>query len=231
MTDRRLSLLDELRQAERRAAISRVASVIGHLIGTPLNVIAGRAALIRANPSPEATLENAQRIEQQVERLALRIRRLIDYLTAPEPEPNPSLVSSVLEDALGLYRPVAAVHGVAIELAQGELPNAKVDGTSAMIVLTSLLGLAARAVPRGSTLVLTAALQNGVVTFRLTVPGLTVPQARLDRLDPPEEADGMDAERLQVLSVCFAIARRHGGRVEFVNQEGGAAFIFDCQAS
>src|SRR5688500_10143930 len=86
--DRLLALLDELRQAERRAAISRVASVIGHLIGTPLNVIAGRAALIRANPSPEAALENAQRIEQQVERLALRIRRLIDYLTAPEPEPR-----------------------------------------------------------------------------------------------------------------------------------------------
>jgi hypothetical protein len=49
-------------------------------------------------------------------------------------------------------------------------------------------------------------------------------------LDPPDEADGMDAERLQVLSVCYAIARRHGGRVEFANEEGGAAFIFDCQA-
>jgi two-component system, NtrC family, sensor kinase len=229
--DRRLALLDELRQAERRAAISRVASVIGHLIGTPLNVIAGRAALIRANPSPEAALENAQRIEQQVERLALRIRRLIDYLTAPEPEPNPSFVASVVDDALALYSPVAAMHGVTIALAPGELPEAKVDGMSAMIVLTSLLGLATRAAPRGSAVGLEATLQSAMVTFRLTVPGLSMPQARLDRLDPPEDADGLDAERLQVLSVCFAIARRHGGRVEFANQEGGAAFMFECQAS
>ena len=66
IADDRLVLLDRLRQAERLAVSSRVASVIGHLIGTPLNVIAGRAALIRANPSDESTIENARRIEEQV---------------------------------------------------------------------------------------------------------------------------------------------------------------------
>src|SRR6185312_4299117 len=83
--DGKLALFDHLRQTEIRATSARVASVIGHLIGTPLNVIAGRAALIRSNPSAEYSIENARRIEEQVERLAQRIRRLIEYLTAPEP--------------------------------------------------------------------------------------------------------------------------------------------------
>ncbi len=230
-SDRRLALLDELRQAERRAAISRVASVIGHLIGTPLNVIAGRAALIRANPYPEAALENAQRIEQQVERLALRIRRLIDYLTAPEPEASPSAVESVVQDALALYAPIVEAHNVSLKLASTALPERKVDGTSSMIVLTSLLALAARAAPHGSLLRLETTDARGMVQFRLHVPGLTMPHTRLDRLDPPEDADGADAERLQVLSVCFAIARRHGGRVEYASREGSTAIVYECPHS
>src|SRR3954470_12295030 len=80
-----LARLDNLREAERRAASARMISVAGHLVGTPLNVIAGRAALIRSNPSPEAIEENVRRIEEQVERLALRIRRLIDYFGLVEP--------------------------------------------------------------------------------------------------------------------------------------------------
>jgi signal transduction histidine kinase len=227
--DRRLAVLDELRQAERRASISRVASIIGHLIGTPLNVIAGRAALIRANPTPEAALENAQRIEQQVERLALRIRRLIDYLTAPEPEPFPVSAVTIARDALALYAPIAAERSVTLSLQKHEVPDVTVDGTSAMIVLTSLLALAARAAAEGTSVELEAARSEaGGIRYELLVPGLIIPQARIDRLDPPDNTDGADAEHLQVLSVCFAIARRHGGRVEFSSYGGSTTVRFEC---
>ena len=42
-----------------RAASARMVSMVGHLIGTPLNVIAGRASLIRTNPTPEGTPQEA----------------------------------------------------------------------------------------------------------------------------------------------------------------------------
>src|SRR6476620_7657413 len=93
-----LARLDDLRQAERRAASARMVSVAGHLIGTPLNVIAGRAALIRSNPAPEAIEENVRRIEEQVERLALRIRRLIDYFGLAEPPTELRSVGAVLDE-------------------------------------------------------------------------------------------------------------------------------------
>src|SRR5262245_8124929 len=102
--ENRLTLLDELRQAERRAVSSRVASVIAHLIGTPLHVIAGRASLIRAAPKDDTVAENARRIEEQVERLAARIRALIDYLTLPEPASRREDVAAVAEGALELYK-------------------------------------------------------------------------------------------------------------------------------
>src|SRR5688572_12640505 len=95
----KLALLDHLRQAEVRAASSQVASVIGHMIGTPLNVIVGRAALLRAS-NPEGMLEHAHRIEDQAQRLAERFQRLIHYLTVPEPDYEPSPAPVVLDDGL-----------------------------------------------------------------------------------------------------------------------------------
>src|SRR5258705_2052646 len=95
-----LARFDELRQAERRAVSARMVSVAGHLIGTPLNVIAGRAALIRTNLAPEAVEENVRRIEEQVERLAQRIRRLIDYFGLAEPGTELRPASDILEECL-----------------------------------------------------------------------------------------------------------------------------------
>src|SRR3954447_3176280 len=93
-----LTRLDDLRRAERRAASARMVSVAGHLAGTPLNVIAGRAALIRADPSPAAVEENLRRIEEQVERMAQRMRRLIEYFGLNDPLSEHRAVSAVLAE-------------------------------------------------------------------------------------------------------------------------------------
>lgn len=230
--DSRLARLDWLRNAERRAAISRVASVIAHLIGTPLHVIAGRAALIRSNPSPESAGENARRIEEQVDKLAQRIRKLIDYLTSPEPEAAPQSVANLVADALSLYVPIAEQQGIEL-VASGEPPDSLVEGNSAMIVLTSLLSLAVRAAPRGGSVELKFdTAPNHRVVFELSVPGFPLPNAPIDRLDPPEGKERVSAEHLQVLSVCHAICRRVDGKLEVVAREGGQVVIrFECAST
>jgi signal transduction histidine kinase len=232
IADDRLVLLDRLRQAERLAVSSRVASVIGHLIGTPLNVIAGRAALIRANPSDESTIENARRIEEQVDRLAQRIRRLIEYLTAPDQAMEARPASKVLDDAIALYRPIALRRGVKFEEPAAPWPDDMVDGTSALIVLTSLLSLAVRAASPGEAVQLGfSTLENGVA-FELGVPGMEPPRERIDRLEPPEQDWRGSADQLQVLHVCHAIAGRSGGRLEIqARQPSGALIRLSCKSA
>lgn len=224
----RLARLDWLRQSERRAAISRVASVIAHLIGTPLHVIAGRAALIRSSPTPEGVQENARRIEAQVERLAVRIRKLIDYLTSPEPDSEPRAVDSLVEEALSLYVPIATLQG--IEIASAQAPSQLVDGNPTLLVLTSLLSLSVRLGEPGSRVELEfEPLANGGVAFELSIPGLVTPSLSLDHLDPPDD-QVTDPELLQVLSVCSAIARQHGGRMQLASKVAGRMTIrFECK--
>jgi hypothetical protein len=78
-----LELYDAVAQRQIRDAGAEVAAAIAHAVGTPLNVISGRAELIRHDPSN--ALAQVARIEEQVKKLATGLRQLVDYLAAPDP--------------------------------------------------------------------------------------------------------------------------------------------------
>jgi signal transduction histidine kinase len=225
-TDQRLALLDDLRHAERRAIGAQVAAVIAHLVGTPLHVIAGRASLIRDAPADATVSENATRIEDQVHRLAERLRGLIDYLTLPDEPAKPEPAASVIVAALALYGPIGARRGVTFETAAAPPLGALVEGRSALAVLTGLLSFAARVATEGAVCTLGASVEEPErVVFSLGVPGLEPPIGAIDNLEPPERADGIPREELQMLSLSAAVARRVGGSLEVTREMPGQATI------
>jgi signal transduction histidine kinase len=230
-----LTRLDQLRHTERRAASARMVSMVGHLIGTPLNVIAGRASLIRTNPTPEGIDENVRRIEEQVERLSVRIRRLIDYFGVTEPETEPRAVSDVLGECLALYRPVAERKGVFIEAGSSSADALKIDGWLGPLVLTTLFSLAARSSVAGQVItVAVSEREPRSVVFELGIPGLAAPPGPLDRLDPPEYGVQYDAGALETLWICHALARRIGGGLELgapVEGRSGVSIKVVCSHS
>lgn len=226
---RRLILADQLRQAERRAATFRVVSTIGHLIGTPLNVIAARAALIRTGGDSDH-VEHARRIEEQVERLAHEIRRLIEYLTPLEPSSEPASVASVVADVAALCGPVAAARGVSITLPPLLDDSVYVPAAPALLVLTTLLSLSVRLSAPGATVRLDVKLDSGnLMRFELTTQGAEYPRGRIDRLEPPEQLGPANAEAMQALSMCFAVAQRQGGSVQLERGASGVSTVaFTC---
>ncbi|HEY3497272.1 MAG TPA: HAMP domain-containing sensor histidine kinase [Polyangiaceae bacterium] len=231
-SDGQLALLDDLRQRERRAIAGLVASVLGHMIGTPLHVIAGRASLIRTNPTSENALENAKRIEEQVERLAQRIRGLIEYLTVPEAPVEPWSVARVVEETLAICRPIASDRGLALSLDGESIPEANLDGSPTILVLTSLLSLAMRSAKDGAAIALAISLAPpGAIQFELDVPGMDTPRGRIDRLEPPDDWQQSGADQLQVLSLCFAIARRHGGQVTLEKRDSGGGTVLRLRSA
>jgi signal transduction histidine kinase len=229
-----LARLDELRQAERRAVSARMVSVAGHLVGTPLNVIAGRAALIRTNASPEAIEENVRRIEEQVERLALRIRRLIDYfglVEAPAPE---RALTEVLDECMAIYRPVAQLKRVTLELKATGIETFRVDGAMTQLVLSTLISLAVRTASAGQSVNLTVS-ESGpkLLAVDILAPGLEAPPKNFERLEPPEHGVRYDAGTLEALWTCLGMARRAGGALTVVKVEDGSGVNvrFECAHS
>jgi signal transduction histidine kinase len=226
-----LARLDDLRQLERRATSARMVSVAGHLIGTPLNVIAGRAALIRSNPAPEAIEENVRRIEEQVERLALRIRRLIDYFGLAEPSPLRRSVGEVLAECEELYRPVAELKGVALHVNARGVEPLRVEASHSQLVLTTLLSLGVRTAAAGQTIALSAT-EHGpkTVAFELGLPGLPPPPSNFERLEPPEHSLRYDAGALETFWICLGLARRMGGALTVAPAAAGPGVLvrFEC---
>jgi signal transduction histidine kinase len=205
-------------------------SVIAHLIGTPLNVISGRAALLRTSPTPEAIDENVRRIEEQVERLSQRIRRLVDYFALAEAPTDQQPLGSVLAECEALYAPVAAERGVTLELRAIELEELRVEGALLPLLLTTLLSLAIRTARAGSKVEMNVTERGPrKLAISLGLPEVTVPSGRYDRLDPPEHGVDYDVGVLETLWICTALARRLGGGLEVVAAEsGGVALLLEC---
>lgn len=226
--------LDQLRREERLTASARVVAVIGHLIGTPLNVMAGRASLIRTNPSAESVADNAHRIEQQVERLSQRVRRLVDYFGAPSPAPEQQTLAQILGDALELYQPVAEQRGVTVRLEPHDLGAARINCALGSLSLSALLSLGARTTPKGQSVTLTVSEAGPrQLTLALTLPGVEVPPSRFERLELPEWPDQYDADAFEVLSICAGLARSSGGGLQVSGAPSGSGAVvrFECAYS
>jgi signal transduction histidine kinase len=225
-----LARLDELRHAERRAAGAHLVAVAGHLVGTPLNVIAGRAALIRSNPTPEGIEENLRRIEDQVERLAQRIRRLIDYFSLAADSSEQRSIDRIFEDCDALYRPVADRAAVELQLDAQDTGVLSVSASWTLLALTMLISLGLRTAKSGQVVRLTAT-EHGprLAAFDLTLPGLPPPPHNFERLEAPEHGARYDVGSLETLWICLGLARRLGGSLSVAGDgDGGTNVRFEC---
>ena len=164
-----LELSEALAQRQLRDAGAEIASAIAHAVGTPLNVISGRAELIRHDPSN--ALAQVARIEEQVKKLATGLRQIVDYLAVPEPPPAgaPSAATSraaaaapgaagsvpvlpleivdaqaVLRDAAALAEPVSRALGVDVAVDGAALSGARVERWHSLGTLSSLVSAALR---------------------------------------------------------------------------------------
>ena len=78
-TDRSLELMRRLRQTESLAIAGKLCSSIAHEVGTPLNIIAGRAELmLRALPKDSPLREDLDVIITQIDRISRMIRAALD---------------------------------------------------------------------------------------------------------------------------------------------------------
>ncbi len=98
----KLELERNLRQSEKLAIIGQLASELGHEIGTPLNIISGRAELTRRKlEDPETIKKNLDTIVQQTEKITKIIQRLLGFVRKKKPEQADLPIVSLLENTLG----------------------------------------------------------------------------------------------------------------------------------
>jgi signal transduction histidine kinase len=232
-TEHTLDLEQQLRHSATLAVAGRLASGIAHEIGTPLNIISGRAEFILQNlPPGDARRAELDVIVGQIDRITAMIRSLLHTVRPVKPEIRPVVLKDVVSRLLLLLEYAARRHGVTLDVSiPGDLPTVRADQNQLQQVLINILmnafeaarstgrvELLARRAPRGVRPGVEIAVQdNG--------PGIPASiQARIFEpffsTKPPGEGTGLG------LAICRDLVKELGGEITVYSEPGvGATFV------
>ena len=234
-TTARMATVEQLRHRDRLAMVGQIASGIAHEVGTPINVIGGRARLIT---EPDATIGAAQQhaasIIEQSERVASTIRQLLDFARRRGPQRMESNIHELAQRVIGLLRPLASKRNVALVcLPARAAAKAYVDPTQIEQALGNLVMNAIQAIAQGGT------VRVAVGTVHRPHPELmTGPAAQHVQLTVEDSGAGISAQHLSHifepffttkrdgegtglgLSITHEIVRDHGGWIEVRSEAG-----------
>jgi signal transduction histidine kinase len=234
----KLALEQRLGHTEKLATIGQLAAEIAHEVGTPLNVIAGRARSIqRKSKDPEAVEKNAEIVAEQTARITRIIQRLLDFTRRKVGSPErgavklDELVATTVELLAGQFS--SAKVRTRIERAD-KLPQVAGDADRLQQVLINLLLNAVQAMPDGGTLVvktervrrarpgLESAPEADFVTVAVTDSGIGIPPDIKDKIFDPfyTTKEGSGGTGLG-LAVCSGIVKEHDGWIDVEDAAGG----------
>lgn len=230
----RTATLERLRQGDRLSTVSKLASSMAHDLGTPLNVVSGRAMMITSTPScPPEIASDARIIGEQANNMTQIIRRMLDHARRRDVQHTRVQVHELVQRAIELVEPLAEPQRVAIEQAGPTDLVASADETKVLQVLTNLMTNGIQAMPQGGRLRLQVA--------RLDVeepPDSRAAAGVYVRISVEDNGVGIDANTLEKifepffsikgsgggmglgLPVCHSIVRDHGGWIEAHSQPG-----------
>jgi signal transduction histidine kinase len=226
--DAKLSLEQRLRQSEKLATIGQLSAEIAHEVGTPLNVIGGRArTLERKADQPAEVLKNSHIIADQADRITKIIQRMLDLSRARNPERKQVDLSRIIDDALSFLEYQIERSGVEVVRRTMQLPAVKGDADGLQQVFINLVVNAVQAMPSGGTLTIAAREEHRrKVGLDLAPPQLFLAVEISDTGDGiPEEEHGKIFEPFYStkrrgegtglgLTVVHGIVKDHDGWIE-----------------
>lgn len=219
----------QLVQAEKMAAIGRLAASIAHEINNPLQAIHNSLHLAMLERLPEEKRRQYLSIAQEeVERLIEIVQRMLDFYRPSRGRFVHTDVNQVLQNALSIAGK-RLQHGhvrLHTRLADNLPPIPGVPDQLAQVFLNIIIN-AIEAMPDGGDLrVGTLLTEDGewvLVAFRDSGPGLTPEQAA--NVFEPFYTTKPSGTGLG-LAISYGIVERHGGVIEVSSQPGqGATFI------
>lgn len=241
-TAHRIATLEQLRHADRLTTVGKLASGVAHELGTPLNVVHGRAKLILEDPDArENVARSAKTIADQAERMTRIIRQMLDFARRRGPHKERVNIGEIAVRTTALLEPMAKKNGVTFHVDTGKDPVVEADAAAIQQVLTNLFVNAIQAMPDGGALTVRLARERRAppadtpgepadyLCVRVEDTGKGIPPDILEHIFEPffttkdvGEGTGLG------LSVSYGIVQDHGGfiEVESVPEQGSRFAVY-----
>jgi signal transduction histidine kinase len=213
----------QLRLTERVAELGTLAASMAHEIGTPMNVILGRAEQLMQRTDDETMKKGLGIITAQVERITKLMNQLLACARRGPTNFRPVDLREVVKNCLDAVEERLSQHCVQVVSEHDEeLPHIHGDSDLMMQVLLNLVLNAVQAMPERGTLRV-AAVREGEQHIRLTVAdtGCGIPPDVLPKIFEPfvttkERGKGTGLG----LTVVLGIVQEHGGSITVESTPG-----------
>jgi signal transduction histidine kinase len=232
-TERALDLEQQLRHSATLAVAGRLASGLAHEVGTPLNIISGRAEfLLHSLPTNDGRREELNVIIGQIDRISGMIRSLLDMVRPVKPDIQPTELKGVVDRLLLLLEHTARRHGVTLEVSvPAGLPTVRADRNQLQQILINVLMNAFEAArPAGRVGLIAKPAAHGArrgVEIAVSDTGPGIPASVLPHIfepffstKPPGEGTGLG------LPICRDIVKNLSGEMRVESAPGAGTTFF-----
>jgi signal transduction histidine kinase len=243
---------EQLRHADRLTTVGKLASGLAHELGTPLNVVSGRAKLIADREvEGEDVIDSARVVAEQADRMTALLRQLLDFARPRALRPAPLNVTTLAARVCHLVATIARKASVKLVApAPDDALRFEADDGQLTQVLTNLVVNAIQAIdasaprdrspafgPRGTVEIVARTVDQVPPPY---VGGAAQTWMAIEVRDTGAGMDSATRERIfepffttkQVgdgtglgLSVSWGIIREHGGWIDVQSEvDAGSTF-------
>lgn len=223
----------QLREAERLAVIGQTATLLGHDLRNPLQVLMNLTFNVKKTfttiPSPFANDEYQQKaldfcagVERQILYIDKIVSNLQDYARELRPVKRSILVHELISDAISR---VVVPDNVSVCI-DVDRDTEKLNGDPLLLsrVFANLIQNAVQAMPRGGTVVISARKLVTELAISVADEGTGICEEDLKSIFRPLETDKAQGMGFG-LAVCDKTVKQHGGRVQVDSTVGeGSTF-------
>ena len=206
----------QLIQAEKMAAIGRLAASVAHEINNPLQAIHNSLHLsLHERLGEEKRLRYLTMAQAEVQRLIEIVQRMLDFYRPSRGGVVPTHVNGVLENVLALAQKRLQHGDIRVHTyLKADLPLVPMVSDQISQVVLNIVINAVDAMPSGGDLWLETGLSKDgewvLVSFRDTGPGMSADQ--MANLFEPFYTTKSDGTGLG-LAISYGIIERHGGEI------------------
>jgi signal transduction histidine kinase len=224
----RMRAVTQLRHADRLRTVGELASGIAHQMGTPLNVVRGRGAMIASGEVNETRMrELGAIVVEQADRVSDTIRRLLDYSRRQVPNFVSADLAQVVQQSVRLVDSLANERNVRLDLkVPREALTIALDAGQIHQALTNLIVNAVHASPKGQTVSVSVGRVGDEAVVSVADHGKGISEEQVPHVFEPFYTTKRAGEGTGLgLSVADGIVREHGGHIAVESRAGeGARF-------
>jgi GAF domain-containing protein len=216
-------------EAERLAAVGRVAGTVAHDLRGPLSGIINSADfLARPKVSAATRKKMCEGIVAAARRLISTVQGILDYARNGHMSTSfaPCHLAEFIQEVVDVFKVDFSDRKISVDMKCGYVGEVKIDSDRMAQVIHNIVANARDAMPDGGRLTIATDEKNGWINLFFTDTGPGVPPELMNRIFEPFISHGKKKGAGLGLSIARRIVEEHGGRIWAESSSAaGATFV------